>query len=54
MVHLAEGQFLKDGLTESKGKSRTFLVGPRKPILSVEDRQDLQPKDLLMKNTASG
>jgi len=44
VVHLAEGQFLKDGQTRSKTEFGRFLVRTRRPIMSMEDGQDLEPQ----------
>jgi hypothetical protein len=42
-VHLAERRILMDGPTENKGKPRSFRVRTRRPIMSMEDGQDLEP-----------
>ena len=41
------GQSVKDRLTSNKGQFRSFRVRTRRPVTSVEDGKDLEPKQKL-------
>jgi hypothetical protein len=44
VAQMTEGQFLQDGLKWNKGKSRKFLLGILRPIMSTDHGQDLENK----------
>jgi len=43
LAHLAEEQFIKDGVTWNKDISRSFRVGTRRLIMYMEGGEDLDP-----------
>jgi hypothetical protein len=50
---LAEGQLLRDGQAENRGKSPTFKEGTRIPTASSKEEQLLDPLHALIGRSAS-